>query len=134
MFAAKKNGNLRVSNKACLQTGKQGGIMRLRFTYIILLFLLFSLADKSHTSDFEEDGRINDFCPSDCFVRGAPGVKEHEKNQGPENRASKEKMLFNAVICLADNELNRHCYLQMETAGTKLPGEGKIRRRAPKQL
>jgi hypothetical protein len=121
-------------NQGLPQTGKQGGIMRSRFTYIILLFLLFSLADKSRTSNLDDDRKINDFCRMDCFVRKDSATNGYERTQKPAKETSKERLLFNAVICLADNELNRHCYLQLENAGMDLNNEGKSPGRAPKQL
>jgi hypothetical protein len=108
--------------------------MRSRFTYIILLFLLFSLADKSRTSNLDDDHKINDFCRMNCFVRKDPVVNGYEKTEKPGKATSKERLSLNAVICLADNEMNRHCYLRLENAGSDLTEDGKFQRRAPKQL
>ena len=108
--------------------------MRLRFTYIILLLLLFSLADKSRPSNLDDDREINDFCRMDCFVRKDPAINEYEKTQRRVKETSKERLLFNGVICLADNELNRHCFLQLENSGMDFHKEGKFQRRASKKL
>jgi hypothetical protein len=108
--------------------------MRLRFTYIILLFLLFSVADKSRPSNLDDDRKINDFCRMDCSVRMDPAINENEKTQRRIKETSKERLLFNGVICLADNELNRHCYLHLDNSGMDFHNEGKFQRRAPKKL
>jgi hypothetical protein len=108
--------------------------MRIRFTYIVVFFLLFGLAGDVLTIDTESSVK-NKICALSCSNCPPAPTSDDDfagKHQKTTAADPQEKTNSEGVICVADGSGSLNCYLRLGAGAAKPAAETKSRRRAPK--